>query len=398
VDVVGLTSGVASIAAGGNHTCAVTAQGGLKCWGWNGEGQLGDGTTTDRTTPVNVAGLAAGVAAVSAGGYHTCAQTVTGGLSCWGANFNGQLGDGTTVGHATPVGVSGLAAGVVGVAAGWFHTCAITTGGGVKCWGWNQIGQLGDGTNTDRHTPADVSGLPGGVVVVTIGYSHTCAATDTGGAWCWGQQTTGKLGDGTAVDRYTPIGVCGDAGCNSPLYDVADIAAGAWHTCAVTTSGHGLCWGDNERGEVGDGTTADRWTPASVIGPIGDMVDVGAGDYFTCARTERGGVLCWGSNDNGRLGDGTTVERHYPAEVVGLGPKPEGVVGDADCSGVVNSIDAALILQLVAGLVASLPCQDAADANDDGSIDAVDAALVLQFTAGLIPGLPPAGLISSLPT
>jgi alpha-tubulin suppressor-like RCC1 family protein len=339
---------------------------------------------------VNVAGLAAGVAAVSAGAFHTCARTAAGGLNCWGQNSYGQLGDGTITDRATPVGVSGLATGVAAVAAGGEHTCAITTGGGVKCWGRNEHGQLGDGTTTEWwHTPADVSGLSGGVAVVTAGYKHTCAATDSGGAWCWGYHAFGRLGDGTAVDRNTPVGVCGDPGCNFPLYDVADIAAGDSHTCAVTTFGQGMCWGRNQRGQVGDGTTVDRSTPVSVVGPVAGMIDIGAGWLFSCARTEGGSVLCWGSNDGGRLGDGTTTERHYPAEVLGLGPKPEGLLGDADCSGVVNSVDAALILQLGAELVGSLPCQDTADVNADGSINAIDAALVLQFTAGLIPSLPP---------
>jgi hypothetical protein len=225
VDVVGLTSGVATVAAGWGHTCALTTAGGLKCWGNNGVGQLGDGTNTKRTTPVDVVGLTSGVATVAAGRDHTCAVTTAGGLKCWGWNNYGQLGDGTNTGpelcngypcSRTPVDVVGLTSGVAAVAAGGFHTCALTTAGGLKCWGWNNFGQLGDGTNTDRWTPVDVVGLTSGVATVAAGggatEAHTCAVTTAGGLKCWGDNWSGQLGDGTAMDRWTPVDVIGFEG------------------------------------------------------------------------------------------------------------------------------------------------------------------------------------------
>jgi alpha-tubulin suppressor-like RCC1 family protein len=130
--------------------------GGVNCWGNNGYGQLGDGTTTDRSTPVNVVGLSSGVAAIAAGGEHTCALTSGGGVKCWGWNTSGQLGDGTTIQRSTPVNVVRLGSGVAAIATGWFHTCTLTTDGGVKCWGWDGYGQLGLGTITYRTTPVDV--------------------------------------------------------------------------------------------------------------------------------------------------------------------------------------------------------------------------------------------------
>ena len=143
VDVVGLDDRVADLAVGRNHTCAVTVEGSLKCWGGNYNGQLGDGTTTDRTTPVDVIGLSSGIATVSGSGDHTCAVTTEGIAKCWGGNWKGQLGDGTMTDRTTPVNVIGLTMGVDSISGGGAHSCAVSKEGGVKCWGHNFQGQLG---------------------------------------------------------------------------------------------------------------------------------------------------------------------------------------------------------------------------------------------------------------
>jgi regulator of chromosome condensation (RCC1) repeat-containing protein len=191
------------------HTCAVTAAGAAECWGSNQYGELGDGTTTASPTPVAVVGLASGVAAISAGMDHTCALTSAGAVKCWGANYHGQLGNGTTTASPTPVDVVGLGSGVVAISVGYSHSCALTSAGAVKCWGSNWAGQLGDGSQTDRLTPVDVVGLASGVTSISSGSWDTCAITSAGAAKCWGWNWAGQLGDGTYSTRLAPVGVAG---------------------------------------------------------------------------------------------------------------------------------------------------------------------------------------------
>ena len=314
-DVSGLSSGVAAISAGANHTCTVTTSGGVKCWGANYAGQLGDGTATNRSSPVDVSGLSSGVVAISAGGQHTCALTSTGGSKCWGANFSGQLGDGTTTDRSTPVDVSGLTSGVVAISAGGPYTCALTSTGGVKCWGDNGRGQLGDGTTTNSSTPVDVVGLSFGVSAISAGdEKHTCAVTTSGGATCWGFNGSGQLGNGTLADSPVPVDVVSDLGSG-----VAEIDAGGFHTCGVTSSGGAKCWGAGTSGQLGNGFPGtDSSTPVGVAGLSTGVGALSAGESHSCALTTDGGIECWGYNGFGQLGDGTTTNAFSPIGVVGL--------------------------------------------------------------------------------
>jgi alpha-tubulin suppressor-like RCC1 family protein/pimeloyl-ACP methyl ester carboxylesterase len=251
-------SGVQSVSAGFGHTCALVTGGQLYCWGENWYGQLGDGTSgigNYKATPTLVSGVS-GVQSVSAGDEHTCALVTGGQLYCWGDNGFGQLGDGTTTYKATPTLVSGVS-GVQSVSAGFGHTCALVTGGQLYCWGWNNHGQLGDGSTTHRSTPTLVSGVSG-VQSVSAGDEHTCALVTGGQLYCWGENFYGQLGDGTTT-KATPTLVSGVSGVQS-------VSAGNYHTCALVTGGQLYCWGYNSSGQLGDGTTTYKATPTLVLG------------------------------------------------------------------------------------------------------------------------------------
>lgn len=204
------------LAVGGWHSCVVTNGGSIKCWGYNGLGQLGTGNRNDQGEPSTVVGLQSNVVMASLGGWHTCAVTSDGAVKCWGDNRSGQLGNGESCtsclnlfSRETPVDVTGLSSGVVAIASGGAYNCAVTNSGGVKCWGANGEGQLGDGTTDHRTEPVDVAGLGSGVVGIAIYGATSCAVTSVGGVKCWGANSNGQLGDGTATERLTPVDVNG---------------------------------------------------------------------------------------------------------------------------------------------------------------------------------------------
>ena len=304
-----------SISAGGAHTCALTSAGGVRCWGANGSGQLGDGTLTNRPAPVDVPGLSSGVVAVSGGGGHTCALTAAGGVMCWGRNDYGQLGDGTTTNRPSPTNVIGLSSGVAAISAGGYHTCAVMTNGTLKCWGRNNRGQLGNGTSANASTPFTVPGLTG-IVAVAAGGSdsdggHTCALTSAGAAKCWGRNDFGQIGDGTTSDRFQPVDVSGLSS------GAVAIGEGRYHSCALTNAGGVKCWGWGIGGQLGLGTGGSSTTPVDVVGINGNAVALTVGGSQNCALMANTGVKCWGYNSSGQLGDGTTgTNRNAPVDVL----------------------------------------------------------------------------------
>jgi alpha-tubulin suppressor-like RCC1 family protein len=305
-----------AIAAGYLHTCAVTRAGGVRCWGSNDSGQLGNGTTRDSSVPVGVVGLTRGVVALAAGGHHTCALTSAGGVKCWGLNDGGQLGNGTTDDSSTPVDVRGLASRVIAITAGAGWVCALTRAGGVKCWGWNAYGQLGnrggDGSiNVQR--PVGVSGLASGVIAISASALHICALTSAGHVKCWGSISAPK------TDSNVPIEI---AGLGS---DATAITAGGLHACAITGRGAVECWGYNGEGELGNGGSKTySGSPVEVATLTKGMAALAAGSTYdflpshTCVLTRAGGARCWGPNGDGQLGNGTTTDSSRPVDVSGL--------------------------------------------------------------------------------
>jgi alpha-tubulin suppressor-like RCC1 family protein len=300
----------AQIAPGRAHACALTVQGGVRCWGENSYGELGDGTTTLRAFAVDVAGLQSGVVAIAAGGNHSCAVLSTGAIMCWGNNASGQLGDGTRVTRTKPVAVAQIGVNAQSISTGDDHTCAVYVNGAARCWGSNAFSQLGDGTAVAlRPLPTAVVGLNSGVAAITTGGVHTCALLNSGGIKCWGDNFSGQLGDDSLTERNAPVDVFGLTS------GVINVSAGDQHTCAVTTFGSAKCWGDNYRGKLGDGTSVGRTVPVNVFGLIGGVVQISTGADFSCAILSTGLARCWGDNSDGALGTGNTISSRVPANV-----------------------------------------------------------------------------------
>ncbi len=403
VDGIGFLENVAQISVGSDHTCATKTDGTAYCWGYNYYGQLGDNTTINRYTPVQVLGVNAsgfleGISKISVGSLHTCALKKTDGtVWCWGSNSSGQLGDNTTTQRLTPVqvkgvGNSGFLENVSQISVGNSYACATKIDGTTYCWGSNGSGKLGDNTTTQRNTPVQVKNAgatfldplsqsqkvtvsgpfntatassctlredstvwcwgdnqygqlgdgsteirPGAVQVkdvggvgylsdiveITQGGSHACALKTDGTVWCWGRGNSGRLGDNTSIDRYTPVQVKG-VGNVGFLGEISQISAGSSHTCATKTDGTAYCWGFNSNGQLGDNTTSTRSTPVQVKGVgnsgfLENVSQVSIGDAYTCATKTDGTAYCWGSNGNGRLGDNTTTQRLAPVQVLGVG-------------------------------------------------------------------------------
>ena len=297
------------VSAGGHHTCGVTTDDVAYCWGLNDHGQVGDGTTAaQRERPVRVAGTLH-FRVVSAGEFHTCGLTTDNRAYCWGWNFNGALGIGSTQTNGRrPLAVA-TDRRFRSLSAGYFQTCAVTSADRAFCWGSNQAGQIGDGTRKSRFTPVPVLG---GLNFRTInaGTDHTCGVTPGSKAYCWGSNLYGEVGDGTtATMRLKPAAVAGQR-------SFRQVAAGDRHSRGVTTGNAGYCWGWNLYGQVGDGTHTDRRAPRAVVGGL-TFNTITAGGAHSCGLRIDHNISCWGHNSSGQLGNGTNSDQSKPLDIYG---------------------------------------------------------------------------------
>lgn len=280
------------LSLGGAHSCAITNAGILKCWGKNDLGQLGDTTNTDRETPT-IINSGTSFLMVASGKNHTCAIDMSGTLFCTGSNESGQIGAGSLFG-ATNILIT-VDSSYQLVTAGYNNSCGIKSDGELRCWGKNNRHQLGDGTTSDQSTPVVID-TGTYYSKVSLGYDHGCGITSAGVLKCFGANDFSQIGDGTTTEANTPIVIDGGT-----TYE--DVAAGDQFTCGVTTTGDLKCWGKNDTYQMGDGGTATVTTPTLRITDAGA---ISAGMGTACAFKKGVGLSCWGKNDWGQVGDGTT--------------------------------------------------------------------------------------------
>src|SRR5881275_687308 len=282
------------VSGGLGHSCGVTTAGEAYCWGDNTYGQLGDGSKARSLAPVRVAG-GQQFASVTAGGYHSCGVTTGNALYCWGSNSHGQLGDGSQTSSSSPVLVAGDFLFQV-ARVGSYHTCGVTTANVAYCWGYDLYGQLGTGSVAIFvPTPVAVAGDHSFAAVAT-GYSHSCGTATDGAAYCWGQASL--LGDESGLDQYAPVAVAGGI-----TFATAggSLASGQESSCALTPSSAAYCWGHNDAGQLGDGSTMWRSTPNLVLGGL-SFASISVGVFHACGVTTSAVAYCWGINANGQVG------------------------------------------------------------------------------------------------
>ncbi|MES2707389.1 MAG: hypothetical protein V4726_12395 [Verrucomicrobiota bacterium] len=309
VAVTGLT-GCVKVAAGSRFSMALKSDGTVWTWGSNTYGQLGDGTTTNRSTAAQVTGLT-GVTGIASGANSAYALKSDGTVWAWGVNSSGQLGDGSTTQRTLPVQVSSLTA-ASSIGAGTSSCMALRSDGTVWCWGDNSYGQLGDSSLTQRTTPVQVTGLTG-VSKIASGYYHAMAVKPDGSVSSWGMNYAGQLGigvTGVAGPFYTsPQSITG-------ISQVTFVSAGGSHSLAIKSDGSVWAWGEDTYGQLGDSATASATNvPVYAAGFSSDASMVAAGGSSTLALESNGYIWAWGSNVGGMLGDGTTTNRFLPSFV-----------------------------------------------------------------------------------
>ena len=310
VVVFSLTNGGSAIAGGYSHSLAILSNNSARAWGDNTLGQLGDGTTNNRSTPVAVSNLTT-FALIAAGGDHSLAVNFQSNVWAWGANSAGQLGDGTVSNRLSPV-VAASLSNLVALASGYSHSLALDVNGTVWAWGANYAGQLGNGTVSNQSFRVAVVGLSN-MLAIAGGADHSLALAGDSTVWAWGANSAGQLGNGTTNGSAVPVHVAG-------LSNITAIAGGGEHSLALAGDSTVWAWGWNAAGQLGDGTTNDSWVPVQMLN-LTNVIAIAAGYAHSLALTADNTLWGWGDNTYGQLGNGTSNNISLvPGLVQGFGP------------------------------------------------------------------------------
>ena len=296
------------IDCGLGYTCGRLVNGSVYCWGYNNHGQLGDGSTTSGYVPVALNGVSRNYTAVSAGQYYSCGRLVNGSVYCWGYNNDGELGNGNTSEMHYPVPLGGTSRNYTSVSAGDDHTCGRLVNGTVYCWGLGEDGELGDNQYADSSIPVGIASF--NFTSVSCGSEHSCGRLVNGSVYCWGWNEEGELGKGDYYWAYgAPVPVAGG-------YNFTDINVGELHSCGLLVSGYVLCWGYDSNGQLGDGSASMRTYPVAISGGY-NFNYISASSSNTCGLLVNGSAYCWGCNIDGQLGTGSYGESTIPVPVSG---------------------------------------------------------------------------------
>jgi alpha-tubulin suppressor-like RCC1 family protein len=370
----------ADIASGYSHGLLLKKDGTVWAYGKNSTGQLGNGTKTNTQTPVQA--NISNVSKIAAGHYHSIAfQGNDKTILIWGNNIESQLGYsssdtcGSTPCQTTPHQVF-LNADITAIAAGYGHNVALANGT-MQSWGYNIYGQIGDGTKTKQPIPVDVKSSAGlnfnNVRAVGAGYNHSFAVKNDTTLWAWGKNTTGQLGNGSITDSIYPVKVT--LSDNSDFYDIRAIAGGENHSLALKNDGTVWAWGDNSKGQLGDGSTTQHKNPVQIQNPD-QVVFIAAGANHSLAIRNDGTVWAWGDNSSGQLGGNITEKyRSSPVQIF----KP----GDLNMDTKIDLKDAILSLQVLADLVPSETVYPVSEVSGDAKIGLEETVYILQMLSGL---------------
>ena len=325
---------VVQVVSGYENSSVLTLTGRIFTWGFNWYGQLGDGTTEERHSPTDITSrfnleVNDRIIQVSLGGSHSSVNTLNGNIFTWGSNHYGQLGDGTTINRHYQFDITSCfnletEETLIQVSSGSFHSLALTSNGRIFAWGNNDYGQLGDETKIIRFSPVEITSYFNlqeneTIIQVISGFENSSALTSSGRIFTWGNNDDGQLGDGTTEERYCPTDITSHFDLEESD-KIIHVSLGYSHSSALTSSGRIFTWGYNDDGQLGDGTTEERYCPTDITSHFDleesdKIIHVSLGSYHSSALTFLGRILAWGNNFSGQLGDGTTEERYSPTDI-----------------------------------------------------------------------------------